>query len=241
MIGRIFWYVALVGIAIVTTGLQIDKQAESNAALAKAVPEPLRNFAQTQVTLNALASDDADAALAEAVRLVRRRPVPAEYLTLLATAQAKAGKAEQAAITIQIAGQRGWRDQAAQEATLRLALAAGDKAEAARRYAALFRGVATPDTLLIDLGQQVLDEPGGAGRSTLAGVIAGADRWHTMFLQRGTRVMPADAFAEVVVTAADGGARFECEALKIAAEGVRQRDARAATQLAPVLQQSCPS
>jgi hypothetical protein len=57
---------------------------------------------------------------------------------LLAVAQAKAGNAEAAGLAIQIAGQRGWREPVAQEAVLRLALGAGNKPEAARRYAALF-------------------------------------------------------------------------------------------------------
>jgi hypothetical protein len=176
---------------------------------------------------------NAPAALAAAEELVRRRPLPAENLTLLAAAQAKAGDAERAGFSIKLAAQRGWRDPVVQETVLRLALAAGDKAEAARHYGALFRREENNDALLIELGPLVLGEPGGSGRSSLVGIIAGAERWHKLFLQRGARVMPADAFAEVLTAAAARGARFGCEPLKTAAEGVRQRDAVAAARIVP--------
>lgn len=82
---------------------------------------------------------------------MQRRPLPADNLVLLATGQAKEGKPDYAMLTIQIAGQRGWRDPIAQEAVLRLALAARDKPEAARRSVALFLQRQTPDALLEEL------------------------------------------------------------------------------------------
>jgi hypothetical protein len=166
MIGRIFWWTALLAVATLTTALQIDKQAEASPSYATLVPVPMRNFAQTQIAARAAAGDDSGRALAETRVLVARRPVPAEYLALLAVAQAKAGQGEQSGLTIQIAGQRGWREPLTQEAVLRIALNAGDKAEAARRYVALFLRTETPDALLIELGPQVFDAPGGnhAGR-----------------------------------------------------------------------------
>jgi hypothetical protein len=200
----------------------------------------LRNYAQTQITLAAMKAGKPQTALAEAQRLVRRRPVPAEYLTLLAAAQAKAGQGEQAGLTIQVAGQRGWREPLAQEAVLRLALAAGDKAEAARRYGALLRREATPDALLIQLGPEVLGEPGGAGQQSLTDIIVGAERWHTLFMERGPRVMPPDAFSEIATAAIKRGVMFECDPLRRAVEGVRQRDAAAAQRLADAAKRACP-
>jgi len=231
MIGRITWLAALLAIAVLTTLVQLDKQSEATPALATAVPAPLRDFAQTRITAAAVESGDPATALAEAERLVRRRPVPAEYLTLLAVAQAKAGQPEQAALTIQIAGQRGWREPLAQEAVLRLALAAGDTPEAARRYAALFLRSATPDTLLIELGPQVLGDPSGAGRKTIADIVSGADRWHSLFLRAGLMVMPADAFSAIVTTSMAQGAVFDCGVLARSIIGLRPRDEAAAERL----------
>lgn len=240
MIGRILWFAALTGIALVTTALQIDKQSERNGALAVIVPEPLRNFAQTQVTQNALSGKNAKAALAEAERLVRRRPVPAEYLTLLAAAQAKAGKAEQAALTVQIAGQRGWRDPAAQEAVLRLALSAGDKAEAGRRYTALFLNSQTPNAKLEELGRLVLEEPRGTAQQTMVSIIAGGARWHGAFLNRGPQVMPPAAFSAAVVDSLARGADFDCRDIAVSLTLLNGRDAEAAAGLRQALVARCP-
>lgn len=240
MIGRIIWFASLAGLAVVTAALQLDKQSEVAPALASMVPSPLRNFAQTQIAVSAAEGADPAVAVAEAQRLVRRRPIPAEYLTLLAVAQAKAGNAQAAGVAIQIAGQRGWREPVAQEAVLRLALGAGDKSEAARRYAALFRRTSTPDTLLLEIGPAVLDEPRGAGQQTMVDIVAGGERWYEQFLQRGPQVMPPAAFAAITADIIKRGAQFDCEALGRSIGALRQRDEAAASQLAAAASAACP-
>lgn len=232
MIGRIVWYAVLVAIALVTAGLQIDKQSETAGQLAPLVPGPLRNYAQARLAKQALAGEDPARAVAEAELLVRRRPIPAEYLSVLAASQAKSGQVETAARTIQIAGQRGWRDPLAQEAVLRLALAAGDKPEAARRYAALFLRNKTPDALLQDLGPAVLAEPGGLGQQTIIAIIAGGDRWHSTFLRRGARVMPPAVFAQIVAGSIDRGVKFDCAVLLQAHRSIQSSNASAAEIMA---------
>lgn len=232
MIGRIIWWAGLLAVAFVTAALQLDKQSEVTPALAPMVPAPLRNFAQTLIAAQAAAADDPSRALAEAQALVVRRPVPAEYLSLLAVAQAKAGQAEESGLTIQIAGQRGWREPLAQEAVLRLALNAGDKAEAARRYAALFLRAETPDAVLMELGPQVFDTPGGPGETTLINIVAGGERWHSQFLRRGAAVMPPAAFSAVTRAAIARGAQFDCALLAQAANSLERSDPAAGQALA---------
>lgn len=239
MIGRIMWFAAIAAIALVTSALQLDKQAEANPALAPLVPPPLRNFAQTRIAVQAAVGDDPALALAEARTLVTRRPIPAEYLTLLAIAQAKAGQVEASGLTIQIAGQRGWRDPIAQEAVLRLALAAGDKPEAARRYAALFLRRATPDELLVELAAQVFAS-GEEGHQTFAAIVTGGDRWHEMFLQRGAQVLPPTDFAIITAMSIFDGAQFDCAALGQTIESLGGRDAMAADQVAMAAAGRCP-
>jgi len=231
MTGRIVWWATLAIIAVVTTALQLDMQSRRTPQLASAVPAPLRSHAQTRIVRSALAGEDATLAVREAERLVQRRPLPAESLILLATAQAKAGQMEAAARTIQIAGQRGWREPVAQEAVLRLALAAGDKPEAARRYAALFLNGQTPDALLEELGRLVLDEPGGPGQQTVTAIVVGGERWHAAFLRRGAQVMPPKAFSAITVASQEKGARFDCAMLDQAVLAVTRRDADAGAQL----------
>ena len=241
MIGRIIWFAALAVIAALVSLLQIDKHSEKAPGLAAIVPAPLRNYAQAQIAQAAVNGMDTAKALDEAERLVRRRPVPAEYLVLLAAGQAKAGKEEAALQTIQIAGKRGWREPATQEAVLRIALSAGDKAEAARRYAALFLRAGTPDALLTELGPAVLEEPGGLGQQTLTKIVVGGERWRALFLRRGSQVMPPAAFAAITAASIRQGAAFDCGQLAQATKMLARRDATASNTLTAVVGDgACP-
>lgn len=241
MIGRIVWTAALAGIAVLTTGLQFDLKARSASQFAAVVPEPLRNYAQVRIVQKALGGQNTDTALAEARKLVERRPLPAEYLTLLAAAQEKAGQREEAARTIQLAGQRGWRDPVAQLAVLRLAVAAGDRPEAARRYAALFLRGETPDALIEELGPLVFDGADQSGRDTLVAIVVGGQRWHTTFLRRGARVMPPAVFSAVAIASMDKGATFDCKVLGQALGELRLRDAAASREVALAAAGRCPA
>lgn len=240
MIARILWLALLSALAGVTTMLQLDRQAELSPALAPLVPQPLRGYAQARIAATGIGAKDSAAALEEARRLVQRRPVPAEHLTLLAIAQAKAGMTDQAGLTIQIAAQRGWRDPLAQEAVLRLALAAGDKPEAARRYTALFLRSATPNALLQEVGPAVLEETDGPGQRTLVDIISGTDRWHDAFLRRGVQVIPPAAFADITLASMARGVRFNCGVIGQAIKDLGQKDVAAAQRIAVASGSQCP-
>lgn len=240
MIGRILWTVSLIGIGMITAALQIDRQSETDNALAPVVPSLLRNYAQRVVAAEAVQAKDGATALREARELVRRRPMPAENLTILSVAQAKTADLQAAGLTIQLAGKHGWRDTFAQEAVLRFALDAGDKPEAARRYAALFRDNATPNEKLIALAGPVLGEARGPGQEAFATVIAGARVWHSQFLQRGAQVLPTPVFGEVIGLAIERNARFPCGELTATIAALRQRDAAAAERLTGPAARACP-
>ena len=241
MIGRIVWFVGLAAAALLTGALQLDMRARSAAAVAPAVPELLRDHAQVQITRKALMGKDPARALAEAETLVQRRPLPAENLTLLAAAQAKAGQVDAAARTIQVAGQRGWRDPAAQEAMMRLALAAGDRPEAARRYSALFLRGRTPDALLVEFGPAIFDGPDRSGRDTLVAIVVGGERWHPTFLRRGAKVVPPAAFAAIAADSMARGTAFDCKTLAISISELARRDEAAAAALKAASQARCPA
>lgn len=240
MIARILWFAGIAAAAILTTGLQLDYSSRSAPSLAPMIPEPLRAQAQLRLARDAIAGADEAPALAEAQRLVARRPIPAEHLALLAAAQIKAGQPEAATQTIQIAGQRGWREPTTQEAVLRIALAAGDRSEAARRYIALFLRNQTPDDLLVQMGAEVLGGPDDAGRRAMLAVVVGAERWRTVFLRRGVRVMPPAAFSEVAVASLERGVTFDCPVLAMSLGELGRRDAAAAERLARAAAPSCP-
>ncbi|EAQ28233.1 hypothetical protein NAP1_11578 [Erythrobacter sp. NAP1] len=239
MIAGFIWRAALLAVAVLAIGLQLDRQTRRTPELSPSVPELVRSSAQKGVAAFAVAGDDADYALQEAERLVRRRPLPAEHLRILAQAQFNAGRLSDSALTIQYAAQRGWREPLAQESMLRLALQAGDEAEAARRFVALFVRRDTADSLLEELGSQVLAEPGGVGRETFASILDGAERWHSQFFTRGVRVLSIDAFAEILVASIENGTDFDCSNLRTAIERVEPRDAAAAGRIKTAIDRQC--
>jgi hypothetical protein len=239
MIARTAWLAILTVLALIMAGLQLDRQTRRTSSIAQGVPELFRSAAQFPIAANALAGPDPALALAEAEKLVRRRPMPAEHLRVLAQAQIAAGDYNQGTLTIQYAAQRGWRDPLAQESMLRLALSAGDAPEAARRYAALFLRRDTQDALLEELGPEVLAEPGGAGRTTLVDIVSGGERWHNQFMNRGARVMPPDAFTEIVSATVAKGTNYDCGLLQQAGRVVSARDAGAGVSFAAIVDSQC--
>lgn len=241
MIAGVLWRVVLLAIGIIAFGVQFDRQTRRTPAVAESVPELFRSDAQLRVAALTVAGEYPDLGLAEAEQLVRSRPLPAEHLRVLAEAQFAAGRVDQSALTIQYAAQRGWRDPLAQESMLRLALDAGDNAEAARRYAALFLRRDTADSLLEELGGPVLSEKGGEGRQTLVAIVAGGKRWHNQFLGRGSRVMPAGAFVDIVEQAISEGVRFECANLQQAQRYAASRDDEVEALFDRIVGENCDS
>ncbi|TRD11646.1 hypothetical protein FGU71_07055 [Erythrobacter insulae] len=240
MIARIIWQVFLLLAAAVTISLQLDRQSALVPALADAVPAPARGFAQAQLTARALQSGPPALAVTEARRLVEKRPIPAEPLRLLAQAQFAAGQNDAGFLTIQIAAKRGWRDPAAQESMLRLALAAGDEAEAAKRYIAMFLQNRTEDALLEEFGNALFGTAESEAARTLTEIVSGSDRWPETFLQRGARVLPPRSFVQIVRSAHASGAAFNCETLKAVAPRVTARDPEAGAMIDALVAGSCP-
>ncbi len=239
MIGRIVWFVGLAAVGLLTAVLQLDMAAAGTPQLAPLVPEPLRAYTQERIVADAVRSKN-KAGLAEARKLVHRRPMPAENLTLLAAAQAVAGDEQAALGTIQVAGRRGWRDPAAQEVMLRLALAAGDRPEAARRYIALFVRSKQAGPLLAELGPAVFDGPDSSGRDTMTAIVVGAKRWQKGFLERGSQEMPPAAFAAIAADSMARGVRFDCQYLATSILTLLRRDAAAGESLRAAAQKHCP-
>lgn len=243
MIARIVWFAAIAAVAAITMVVQIDRQSRVTPGLAAMVPAPFRAFSQAHVTAAAMTrNDDPQAALDQARLLIQRRPIPAEHLSLLALAQFRAGQEAEAGLSVQIAAKRGWRDQTAQEATLRLALAAGDGAEAARRYGALLLSPKSRDALLIELGPQVFGpraRPNRASREAFVAIVAGSDRWLAGLLNRGSRVMPGEAFADMVISSRARGTPYSCSELQRAAAALSRRDPAASATLTAAISPDC--
>ena len=231
MIRRIIYLAALACIGIATVALQFDRQAALDPQFARITPEPARAFAQAVVATKAVGSGEAGTALHEARTLVARRPMPAESLRVLAQAQLRAGDGEKALTTLQLGAQRGWRDPASQEAMMRLALAAGDREEATRRFLALLVLDGTSEELLQSSATVVFNAGDRRAETLASEILALSERWHDRFLQKGSRVIPPEAFARVVAAAALAGAQFECAPLGQTAKTIGARNRSAARTL----------
>ncbi|MEM1050677.1 MAG: hypothetical protein AAGI28_01145 [Pseudomonadota bacterium] len=239
MIARVIWFVILLGAACVTAGVQLDRQVRKTPELAAYVPELFRSASQPRIAALSIDSGIAKDGVTQAQTLVRRRPMPAQHLRLLAQAQFAADEAEASSLTIQYAAQRGWRDRLAQEAMMQLALAAGDRSEATKRFAALFLINGTDRGLLEEAAGEVLGEPGGQERTLYAEIVSGGQRWHSTFLRRGARVLPPDAFVEILEKGIASGAGFRCSDLKQALRLMAGRNKNADGRLTALLNDQC--
>ncbi len=222
MIGRLLWIAFLGAAAIQTSQLQLDREGLREAGWGDWVAAPFRGYTQEAVARDAILADDPEAALIEARRLVLRRPVPAENLTLLARAYAAAGNMEAANATFSEAARRGWREPFAQQEQAAIALKAGDQSEAARRFIALMIIANESDETLGPLAAATFTDPDGPAVTTVAQMLSETDRWHNAFVRRGAAVMPPEAFAAVISTSAERGVRFDCTLLERAARIVKR-------------------
>jgi len=178
------WYAVLCVVAVTTIFAQLDRRARFDPASAALVPAPLRGFAQRQLAVQAIAGGDGERGLELARGLLRKRPLPAEHLTVFAQASTIGDEPEQAVRAIVVAAGRGWRDPVAQEVTAEVALADGDYAVAADRIAALWAS-GEENERRDDLSGRLLASD--AGMRAMAWRYAQEGRWQGAF----RRALPA--------------------------------------------------
>ena len=208
---RWLWRLALALIALVAIGAQLDRASYLRPELAIVVPKPFRSFAQPTTALIELATGDSAAALDEARRLIRRRPIPAEHLFTLAMAQARSGDPKGFAETFRAASTRGWRYPPLQIAAAQAALASGDVAGAANRVAALWAENADNPSVA-ELTKSLLDAPGGP--EAFAVPLAKSRIWPDNFVSRATGIASPDRALSAVIAARQEGTQFDCRALE---------------------------
>lgn len=220
-----FWILRglFAALALVAIGAQLDRASYLRPELSVIVPAPFRSFAQPTTALLALAREDGAAAAAEARRLVRRRPMPAEHLFTLAMSEMRGARPAAFAKAFRLASTRGWRYPPLQVTAAQAALASGDVPGAANRVAALW--AEDPDNPSVaPLTAALLEAPGGV--EAFATPLGQTRVWSSNFLRRGPGVAaPADVLA-TIIAARRGGARFECAALRGAERSLTARGQR---------------
>lgn len=200
---RIAWIVLMLALAIVATGAELDRASRRQPTLAALVPPPFRSFAQEQLTIATVRRDRPEKALDAARTLVRRRPMPAEHLSLLAIAMERAGDRRGSALLVQSAARRGWRDSIAQQAMFDISLGAGDPVEASHRLAAI-NALGDDQAPTADFTRRLLATSGG--REAMARTLVDGGNWRKAFV-----AMPATPdLAATLALSIRHGARFDC-------------------------------
>lgn len=214
------WRIALAAVMVIAICAQLDRASYLRPELSVIVPRPFRSFAQSPTALLALAAGDRLGAQAEARRLVRRRPMPAEHLFTLALADLRNGDPQAFARAFRAASTRGWRFAPLQGAAAQAALQADDLSAAANRVAALW--AADPgDASLVPLTKSLLERAGGP--QAFAVPLAHTRVWANSFLIRAPGIVRPTAALQTVQAARRLGARFDCATLQRFASQVTAR------------------
>lgn len=222
-------------LALLASGAQLDRQSRRTPMLAPIVPAMFRSFAQARHVISTVRSAEPAEALKAAELLVKRRPIPAEHLSLLAIAKARNGDNDAALQLLQAAARRGWRDSIAQQSMFSIAFNAGDMAESSRRLAALW-GIRENQMLLSDSTAKVLATP--EGRKAMAKTMSANGRWTSAFLNDSEAVPPRD-LAETIAMAATQGARLDCRILQRIETAYAQRKLIAEVALITQARKTC--
>ncbi|PEQ10962.1 hypothetical protein B2G71_19275 [Novosphingobium sp. PC22D] len=199
-------------LALVATGVELDRQARRDPELAAWVPAPFRSFAQAQMVVIRLERGEHEAAIREADTLVRRRPIPAESLFLLALAHYDAGSDGVASQALAISGERGWRVPQVQLAMIRIALNTGAIDMAASRLLALW-SIGVDPQLLENSTRAVLAAPGGP--EAFGKIVAESRFMQDAVLRSAGGYTSSGNYARMVHAAIAQGAEFDCAVLQM--------------------------
>ncbi len=203
---------AAAGYAGLSAGLALDREAATNPALARLVPEPLRQqvlASQGQALVKA-GRPHGLTPLAET--LLRRDPLAPQAAGLLGVARLAEGNALGAASAFRTSAKLGWRDASTQVYWLQMAVAAGDMPRASTRFSAIVRQ--WPEAPAIDqLSIQFESAP--RGQMLIARQIADGAKWARTYAQPQAR-QPLDRLARraaVLIAAAGLGSELGCDAV----------------------------
>lgn len=209
------WVGAMVVLAIVATGFQMDRQADKNLYVARNVPGAFRGYALSTLARHEFADGNSGASLIYARELVSRQPVPAESLSLLGSSLLGEGDDKGALAVLVQSAQRGWRDGWTQYLMVGASLQMGETTVAGQRLLAIVRLNPDFDTVA-DLTDAVM-ENAPARAAFLSGVNA-RDNWGGDFFEwAARRDFSRQALLDVVQTLAKRHSRIDCLQLSRAA------------------------
>ncbi|MGB7371037.1 hypothetical protein [Erythrobacter sp.] len=226
------------GLLLVAAGVQFDRQTLRAPALAGSIPTLFRYWTQARIAVTT-PRDDNPKARSKRRELVRRRPIPAERLRLLSREQFAAELTGYAALTIQYAAGRGWRDPLGQNTMLILALEAGDEAEAARRFTALLFCRGSDNASLEAVAANLFSEAGGQSPRHHSRDPSRCRAAAGSVAPPHFAILPPEAFVENIEEMAWREATFNCGALQQTLRQIAGRFPGSERSLSSIVEASC--
>ncbi|EKU75265.1 MULTISPECIES: hypothetical protein [Sphingobium] len=197
--------------ALIVTGAQLDREARARPALAAFVPPPFRFFAQAAIVEQGLARGTDPALLyPQARRLLLRRPIASENLTLFGLSALRAGDRQHALQAFSLAASRGWHDDIPQYMALVDAARGGRWDDAALRLRALLQTQASEPTIRQAIMPFMASPP---GRAALARLLADNPDFQYPLLSIARTTLAPPQFRTLLQHLASHRARIDCRAL----------------------------
>jgi hypothetical protein len=202
------WYAAIVFTALAAIGVELDREGRFDSLIAAIVPELFQGDALENQTRRAFQRNDLVQGEALARRLVERRPIPAEGLSLYADALLANGKEQTGEVALQIAAGRGWRDPFVQRVVILSALQQGTLDIAANRVIALWR-LGERGTWVLGLTKATLEAPGGLSAFERA-LIDRERKWGFDFLSWAAGNLSFEIVDRLAKQMAEHHSEFDC-------------------------------
>ncbi|WP_226634503.1 hypothetical protein [Novosphingobium profundi] len=227
---------AAMATAVAATGLQLDREARKNPAVAPWVPSAFQAYAAAPLAREAYARGEFEDGAAYARTYVRRRPIPAEGLSLLTMNLLGEDKEREALPALLLASQRGWRDTYTQLLITSSAEQVGESEVASQRLLALWR-LQHREGPTQDLTANLLSMPGGP--QAFANGLDKADLWITPFLTWAiTQNVPSTSLETIADAIAEKSVPVDCSLISGPLRTMARRGAGEAAQT--VWSRSCP-
>ncbi|MBF7012801.1 hypothetical protein QUC32_24555 [Novosphingobium resinovorum] len=212
------WYSVIAVIAFFAVCVELDRQGRFDLRTAKMVPDLIKGDALENLAKVAFERNESVQGQDLARKLVERRPIPAESLSLYAGGLLMNGEEEAGLAALQIAAGRGWRDRFVQRVVVLSALNHDTPEIAANRVVALWRIGERADWLK-GLTRATLEEPGGL--SAFESTLIEDDRYlDTDFLGWAATSLPERTVNRLARRIAANRSKFDCSKFSVQAYGL---------------------
>lgn len=226
--GKLAWAALCTASAALAVGIEVDREGRYNLAFAQLVPAPFQADALALLAHDAYDRGQVREGMLFSRLFVRRRPIPAEGLSLLAYGQLQSHDENGALASILLAAQRGWRDRFTQDMLINLALQSGEWDIAAERIIALWR-LGNSDDALKSATAELLSHPGGI--AAFNKTIGQEKYWANRFLLWAGSNLDISTLGAVSMEMAKNEARVDCAALSAKALDLVRTDRPKAAEI----------